>query len=93
MTSTIEDDKTITMDRQGRVVLPKAIRDEAGIVPGTPLAIVVRDGRIEISAVYPDVRLVERDGWTVAERVTPGPVLTSDLVRQTLSDLRSGRVK
>lgn len=91
MTITTLDDKTITMDRQGRVVLPKPIRDEAGIVPGTPLSIVVRDGRIEISTVYPEIRLVERDGWTVAERVTPGPELTSDLVRKTLDDLREGR--
>ena len=39
------------------------------------------------------VRLVERDGWTVAERVTPGPTLTSEQVRKTLSDLREGRTR
>ena len=93
MTDTIQDGTTITMDRQGRVVIPKAIREEAGIAPGTPLSVVVRDGRIEISPVYPEVRLVTRDGWTVAERVTPGPALTSDLVRKTLTDLREGRTK
>ena len=93
MTSTIPEDTTITMDRQGRIVIPKAIRDEAGIAPGTPLAIVVRDGRIEITAVYPEVRLVEHDGWTVAERVTAGPPLTSDRVRRTLRDLREGRIR
>ena len=93
MTTAHADDKTVTMDRQGRVVLPKSVRDEAGIVPGTPLAIVVRDGRIEISAIYPEVRLVERDGWTVAERVTPGPALTSEHVRKSLSDLREVRVR
>jgi AbrB family looped-hinge helix DNA binding protein len=36
------------MDKAGRLVLPKAIREEAGIEPGIPLRIAVRDGRVEI---------------------------------------------
>ncbi len=36
------------MDERGQMVLPKAIRDKAGIRPGDKLAIVtlVRDGRV-----------------------------------------------
>ncbi len=79
------------MDPQGRVVLPKSVREEAGISPGTPLAVAVRDGRIEITAVYPDVRLVERDGWTVAERVEAGAPLPSAVVRKALRGVREGR--
>jgi AbrB family looped-hinge helix DNA binding protein len=37
-----------TVDERGQMVLPKAIRDKAGIRPGDKLAIVtlVRDGRV-----------------------------------------------
>jgi len=65
------------MDKAGRLVLPKAIREEAGIEPGMPLRIQVRDGRVEIEPEYAKVRLVKRRGLTVLERVDPGPPLTN----------------
>jgi AbrB family looped-hinge helix DNA binding protein len=37
-----------TIDRAGRVVIPKPIRDAAGLKPGAALSIEYRDGRIEI---------------------------------------------
>ena len=37
------------MDAAGRLVVPKAIREAAGLVAGMPLAITVSEGRIEIA--------------------------------------------
>ncbi len=78
----------VTIDSAGRLVIPKPIREEAGIEPGAPLRISVRDGRIEIEPGYVKIRLVKRHGITVAERVEPGPTLTNAQVRRTLKAVR-----
>ena len=67
------------MDKAGRMVVPKTIRDEAGIEPGMPLRISVRDGRIEIEPEYAKVRIVKRHGMSVAQLVDPtsAPPLTN----------------
>ncbi len=79
---------TTAIDRSGRLVVPKAVRDELGIVPGTPLRLWVRDGRIEIQPVYAEVRTVERDGLRVAELVNPLPSLSERDVQRTRRKLR-----
>ena len=84
---------TVAMDRSGRMVLPKAIRDEAGIEPGMPLRICVRDGRIEIEPEYANVRLVKKGRLTVIERVEPGPPITARAVRALTHRLRDRRDK
>jgi AbrB family looped-hinge helix DNA binding protein len=38
-----------TIDMAGRVVIPKAIREELGFTPGTELELRVVNGRLEIS--------------------------------------------
>lgn len=45
-----------TIDEAGRVVIPKAIREAAGLKPGTPLMIEYRNGRVEIERKSPEVR-------------------------------------
>ena len=87
----MSDAMTVTIDRSGRLVVPKAIREEAGIEAGEPLRISVRDGRIEIVPEYVEVRIVERHGFRVAERVEPGPPLTHATVRRTLRAIRDRR--
>jgi AbrB family looped-hinge helix DNA binding protein len=80
-----------TIDRAGRLVVPKKIREAAGIVPGSELTIRVADGRIEIEPAPLDVRLVKRGSLTVAvprKQVTP---LTPEVVGQTLDRLRRRR--
>ena len=41
------DPITITIDRVGRLVIPKEIRDEAGIEPGMTLE--VKKGRLQVA--------------------------------------------
>jgi AbrB family looped-hinge helix DNA binding protein len=39
----------VSIDRAGRVVVPKPLRDQLGISPDTPLEIDVVDGHLELS--------------------------------------------
>ena len=77
-----------TIDRAGRLVVPKRIREAAGILPGSELTIRVADGRIEIEPVALEVRLVKRGSLTVAVPVTRVAPLTPETVGQTLDRLR-----
>jgi AbrB family looped-hinge helix DNA binding protein len=77
-----------TMDRAGRLVLPKAIRREARIGPGADLEIRVRDGRIEIEPVPLDVKLTKRGILTVAVPRRPVRPLAAEDVTTTIASLR-----
>lgn len=73
---------TVTIDRVGRLVIPKEIRDEAGIEPGMPLVVTCREGRIEIEPRRRAVRIEKRGRLQVAVSVEPGPALTREAVRK-----------
>ena len=79
-----------TMDPIGNLVVPEAIREQAGLVPGVPLESQVRDGRIEIEPSPRDVRLVRKGRLTVAVPTVPSPPLTAEIVEHVLDDLRRG---
>jgi len=72
----------VTIDLAGRVVIPKEIRDAAGIEPGMPLVISSRDGRIEIEPRRRAVRIEKRGRLQVAVSVDPGTSLTREQVRK-----------
>ena len=80
-----------TMDRAGRLVIPKEIRREARLVPGSPLDVRWRDGRIEIEPAPAAVRLQRRGRLLVAvpqKKVAP---LTPESVEQTRARLLEDR--
>jgi AbrB family looped-hinge helix DNA binding protein len=77
-----------TIDAAGRVVVPKALRDEVGLRAGQDIDVSVRDGRIEISPATTPMRLVRRKGVPVAEPEGTLPQLTADIVRDTLERVR-----
>jgi AbrB family looped-hinge helix DNA binding protein len=77
-----------TIDRAGRLVLPKPIREAAGISPGSELTIRVVDGRVEIEPAALEVRLVKRGSLTVAVPRKPVPRLTQRGVAETLATVR-----
>ena len=88
----MNDAMTVTMDRAGRLVVPKPIREEAGILPGTPLRIRVHDGRIEIEPPVMNYRTVKRHGFLVAEAIDPVPPLTNAELRRRIRALRERRI-
>lgn len=77
-----------TIDGAGRVVIPKALRDAAGISAGVELDIELRDGRIEIEAAATAMLVVAREGGAVIEADGELPVLTADAVRAVLDSTR-----
>jgi len=80
-----------SIDSAGRLVLPKAIRDEADLRAGEPLEVILRDGRIEIEPVPRKVRIRRYKGFKVAEPLGPFEILREKTVRKTLDTGRSRR--
>ena len=58
-----------TIDKAGRVVIPAAIREKAGLTPGTELEISVDDLGVRIARVAPGPKLV-RVGRRLVARPT-----------------------
>jgi AbrB family looped-hinge helix DNA binding protein len=79
---------TITIDRAGRLVIPKEIRDQAGIEPGMPLVVSCREGRIEIEPQKRPVRIEKRGRLQIAVSVEDGATLDRATVRRTQQRLR-----
>ena len=78
-----------TMDRAGRIVLPKAARERARLRPGVPLDIRVVDGRIEIEPAAARVVLEQRSGFWVAVHPEAPPPLTQHEVDDATNALRA----
>jgi AbrB family looped-hinge helix DNA binding protein len=76
------------IDRAGRIVIPKALRDRLGLVPGRRLSIRERDGRVEIEPAPTAMTLVRRRGGPVAIPDRDLPPLTDDIVRATIESTR-----
>jgi AbrB family looped-hinge helix DNA binding protein len=78
-----------TIDSAGRVVIPKPLRERAGLRPGQELEVTENEGRIEIEIAAKPMRLVERDGFLAAEvEGDDEPPLTVEAVRELLERLR-----
>jgi AbrB family looped-hinge helix DNA binding protein len=77
-----------TIDSAGRIVVPKAIREELGLYGGQEVELSTLDGKIEIEVPPTPMHLEERGGILVAVPERPLPPLTADLVRETLEKIR-----
>jgi len=77
-----------TIDSAGRLVLPKIVRDEAGIVPGMTLGITVQEGRVQIEPVPREVRILQKGPLRVAVALEEGPPLTAEAVERVRREIR-----
>jgi AbrB family looped-hinge helix DNA binding protein len=77
-----------TIDKAGRLVVPKALRDELGLEAGTRLEIRSREGRLELEPVATPMRLVRRHGRLVATTDEPLPRLNAADVRAVVESQR-----
>jgi AbrB family looped-hinge helix DNA binding protein len=76
----------ITIDGAGRIVVPKALRDQLGFAPGTELDLEAVDGHLEV--VVPSRVRVE-DGPHGARFVADGAEpLTAAQVRELMEQVR-----
>jgi AbrB family looped-hinge helix DNA binding protein len=82
---------TVTIDRAGRIVIPKAIRDREGLVAGTELNLRVDNGKIELEALYQPARLERRHGMLVFVPPPSAPTITLDMVNQWIEADRNSR--
>lgn len=77
-----------TIDEAGRIVVPKAMRDELGLNGRNEVEISLVDGHIEIDVIPTPVRLERRNGRLVAVADREMPPLTAEMVRETLEKIR-----
>ena len=80
-----------TIDSAGRLVVPKEIRRQAGLRPGTPLEVRWRDGRIELEPAPIAVKLVQKGKLLVAVPQTEVGILTTEMVKETRQSLARER--
>jgi len=60
---------TVTIDKAGRLVLPKPMRDALHLKPGDNLDVEQRENSIILRSRRPDAELVKKDGmWLVRQR-------------------------
>ena len=79
-----------TIDRAGRIVVPKPIREAANLRPGTEVEFRVQGGRVEIEPVPLTVSLQRRGSLVVAVPEADQPVMRAVDVDETLAQLRDG---
>ncbi len=77
----MSDAITVSIDSVGRLVIPKEIREEAGIQPGMPLTVTCREGQIILEPRRRPVRIEKRGRIQVAVSVEPGEPLTRAAVK------------
>jgi AbrB family looped-hinge helix DNA binding protein len=79
---------TVTVDRLGRLVIPKALRVALGITPDTPLELIPDGAGLRIEPVQRCARPVgTQDGLPILSPVE-GAVLTDDDVRRLRDDIQ-----
>jgi AbrB family looped-hinge helix DNA binding protein len=69
---------TTTIDKAGRVVIPAAVREQAGLAPGTELEITVDDFGLRLERRAPGPKLI-KIGRRLVARPTVKPEARPDL--------------
>lgn len=72
----------VSIDKAGRLVIPKELRDQAGITAGK-VDIVLEGAGLRIELEPGRQQLVEEDGWVLSGGdEEPDPRLTVDYIRE-----------
>ena len=79
------------MDPAGRVVIPKAIREAAGLRPGTRVHFRVEPTGVLIEPEPLSVSFERRGTVVVAVPRTPVPALSVEEVAKAIDEIREGR--
>lgn len=78
------------IDNTGRIVIPKVLRDEFGLAPGTPMRVGKEGGRIILSPEHPRSRLKKKHGLWVISGDSAGTISQEEM-DALLDDLRERR--
>ena len=79
---------TLTIDKAGRVVLPKPVRDSLQISPGDSLELESSEDQIILRPARGQGRIYKKQGMWVFDSGQP---LTADVVTQTIRRVRAER--
>ena len=78
----------VTIDKAGRFVVPKALRDQLGLRPGAELDATVEAGRLIARPTGPEVVLVEENGRLVATLAQADVAMTQDELLRLIDEDR-----
>lgn len=78
----------VSVDRVGRLVIPKALRVALGITPDTQLELIPDGSGLRIEPVRRDRRSIEFSDGLPLLRTVEGAILTDDDVRRLRDDLQ-----
>lgn len=78
----------VSIDGVGRLVIPRALRQELGIDGPAELDITVHDGRLELAVPDIDARVEERDGLPVIVTDEPTAPMTTEETRTAIERTR-----
>jgi AbrB family looped-hinge helix DNA binding protein len=81
-----------TLDKFGRIVIPKRVRDDLGLKPGAVLQIEQADQRILVELVNEGPRVVVKNGVLVFSGTATGDIVGAIQVnrQERLSEVGSG---
>ena len=82
-----------TIDAAGRVVIPKALRDRAGLQAGMEIEVNLRDGLIEIAPPPPQGRLIRKNGHLFWEPAAGSSETTLEEINEAIRQLREERTE
>jgi AbrB family looped-hinge helix DNA binding protein len=77
-----------SIDRAGRVVVPRALRQAVGLQPGCAVEMRVLDGGIEMQPAPLEVRIERHGGLLVAVPDQGALTMTATTVEETIANLR-----
>ena len=78
----------VTIDRVGRIVIPKQLRDRVGIGPNSELELTAEDGGLRISPVIEHERVVDAPDGFPRLRAVPGRQVTDEDIRTLRDELQ-----
>ncbi|HEU0018672.1 MAG TPA: AbrB/MazE/SpoVT family DNA-binding domain-containing protein [Thermoleophilaceae bacterium] len=78
----------VAIDSVGRMVIPKAFREELGIAGAAEVEMRAADGRIEMTIPDVSARVERRDGLPVIVTDEPMAPLTIDATRAAIDRVR-----
>lgn len=82
-----------TIDRAGRVVIPKEVRRAAGLQPGDNIEVMLKDGDVVIRQVEAQMRLQREGRFSVIVPESSTEPLDEAIVQQTIDQLREERTE
>ena len=77
-----------TIDRAGRLVIPKEVRELAGLKPGVKLNVDYKDGAVFIEPIC-KIKLF-RKGSLLVSRAAGAPKMTREMSNRLIRRLREG---